>query len=130
MHCLMLACCLSPLTTGLYEKERLMSGRTLHERGSNFFLQDARDAHTLMEHLSFPKYSVMGWCDGGVAGMFLSSAFPQAVRNLVAWGCKSFITDEDVELFEQTRDVTTWNVEVSEPASRRCGQTGWTAFWS
>lgn len=100
------------------------------KRGSNFFLQDARDAHTLMQHLSFPKYSVLGWSDGGIAGLFLSVTFPQAVRSLVAWGANAFVTDEDVEMFERTRDVATWSAKMREPLAREYGREGLQALWS
>lgn len=79
-----------------------------------FFQQDAIDGHQVMMDKGFNQYSVLGWSDGGVAGMFLAAMFPDNVKNLVIWGANSYITEQDIELFEKTRDATNWSKKMRE----------------
>ena len=72
--------------------------------GTNFFLSDAKDAHALMQTLSFQKYSVIGWSNGGIASLFLASKYPESVRNLVALGANAYFSQKDVELYENLKD--------------------------
>lgn len=84
--------------------------------GKNLFLADAQDADALMQqHLSFPRYSVFGWSDGGIASLILAATFPGSVRNLVVWGANAFVSKEDVALYEKLRDVGTWSARMRDP---------------
>jgi valacyclovir hydrolase len=93
------------------------------ERGSNFFLADAKDAHTLMQYLSFPKYSVMGWSDGGIASLVLASLYPESVRKMVVLGANAFITQEDIDRIEKTRDISKWSERMREHLTKVYGDT-------
>lgn len=84
--------------------ERLFQTRPIH-----YLKQDAIDGHILMEKLNFPRYSVLGWSDGGVTGIHLSAAHPESVRNLVLWGANAYISSVDIELFLLTKDVSNWS---------------------
>ena len=45
---------------------------------SDQFLKiDALDGHALMQALSFKKFSVLGWNDGGVSAIILAAHFPE-----------------------------------------------------
>ena len=55
-----------------------------------FLKQDALNGHQLMLKLGFSQFSVLGWCDGGVSGIFMAALFPQSVKKLVIWGAKAF----------------------------------------
>lgn len=85
------------------------------KKGANFFLTDAHDAHALMQHLSLTRYSVFGWSDGGIASLILAASFPRSVQKLVAWGANAFVTRDDVELYEKTRDISTWSAKMKDP---------------
>ena len=93
------------------------------EENSNYFLSDANDAYSLMQALSLSEYSVLGWSDGGIAALILAAKFPKSVRNLVVWGANAFITKEDTELFEKTRDIATWNPKMREPMLKIYGES-------
>ena len=54
--------------------------------------KDANDAYHLMKSLAFLQFSVLGWCDGGVSAIFLAAQFPTAIRKLVVWGSRAYIT--------------------------------------
>lgn len=74
----------------------------------HFLKQDGLDGHALMHKLGFEKFSVFGWSDGGVAAMFLAAAFPRSVEKLVIWGGNAFVKQDDLDMFEATRDINTW----------------------
>ena len=84
------------------------------EKGGNPFLADAKDAHALMQHLSFPKYSVIGWSDGGIASLVLASTYPESVKKLVAIAANAYISKEDIAFLEKTRDISTWSDRMRE----------------
>lgn len=53
---------------------------------------------------------VLGWSDGANVGVLLAAANPKRVRRLCIFGATAFISAEDVEGYEATRDVaTTWS---------------------
>ena len=81
------------------------------------------DAHGLMQTLSFSKYSVLGWSDGGAAALILAASFPESVRKLVTWGAGAYLTQEDVDLIEKTRDITTWNSKMRDPLVKVYGSS-------
>ena len=75
----------------------------------HYLKQDAMDAHILMEKLAFPRYSVLGWSDGGVSGIHLAASQPESVRSLVVWGANPYVSRLDMELFSQTKDISNWS---------------------
>ena len=85
------------------------ASRPAERFGKNFFICDAMDANALMQHLSLPKYSVLGFCNGGTAGLFLTSMCPDNIRKFVAWGTIAYTTPEDLEIYENIRDISNWN---------------------
>ncbi len=83
-----------------------------------------------MQKFSFPKFSLLGWSDGGIAALILAARFPQAVQKLVIWGANSYISNEDIALFENTRDVTSWSPRMREPMEEMYGKTYFPKLWS
>jgi valacyclovir hydrolase len=78
----------------------------------HFLDQDGMDAYhgmTLHPGAAGGRFSVFGWSDGGVAGLFLASRFPSAVRKLVIWGANAYVSREDIEGFESIRDISGWS---------------------
>lgn len=82
---------------------------------TDFFVADAKDANTLMQSLTLPKFSVLGWSDGGVAALHLAAMFPGNIRRLVIWGTNAYITQDDIALYEKTRDILTWSPKMRDP---------------
>ena len=64
--------------------------------------------------VGFEKYSVLGWSDGGIAGLILAAANLN-VENLVTWGANAFVAEGDKELLEQTRDINNWSEKMRIP---------------
>ena len=94
-----------------------------------FLKLDALDARELMQVLGIPKFSILGWSDGGASAMVLAGRFPDVVRKMVVWGANAFITDVDLELFEKTRDVANWSARMREPFEAMYG-TEFPKMWS
>lgn len=76
--------------------------------------RDASDAYHLMKSLGFSEFSMLGWCDGGVSGICLAAQFPTAVRKLVVWGSRTYITDHDLKLTEKLEDFQRWAPQFFE----------------
>ena len=76
----------------------------------HFLQQDGIDAYHIMQTIDPGKpFSVLGWSDGGVAALFLSALYPSSVNKLVIWGANAFLTKQDIEMFEKTRDIKKWS---------------------
>jgi len=95
-----------------------------------FFQRDADDAAELMLKLGFEKFSVLGWSDGGIAGMILSGERPELVRKLVVWGANAFVSQEDVDLIDKVRDLSKWSAKMREPLERMYGKENLQGLWS
>ena len=100
-----------------------------YEENTNFLISDAEDANALMQALSLPEYSVLGWCNGGIAALVLAAMYPKSVQKLVVWGANAFVTKEDIELFENIRYVDTWNPEIRDSLLRIYGNSS-QELWS
>lgn len=68
----------------------------------DFFHRDALVANTLMQSLSFPNYSILGWSDGGITGLIMGAKFNNLIDKLVIWGANSYILPNEVEIYEST----------------------------
>ena len=93
------------------------------EKGSNYFEADAKDAHALMQQLSFPRYSVLGWSDGGMAGLVLASTHPKSVKKLVVLGSSATFTEDDISVLKYMRDLSAWSAEMQEPYAKVYGDS-------
>ena len=82
--------------------------------GEHHLKTDAIDAYHLMKKLGFSTFSVLGWCDGGVTGIFLTALFPSAVTKLVLWGSRTYITEHDVKTSEEFEKIDKWGVTFRE----------------
>ena len=94
------------------------------------FITDAEDGYELMRSLSLPEFSVLALCSGGRAGLMLASMFPQSVRSLIVFGTRSYITDDEVKVYEMIRDVQSWQVKIRDPLTKMYGsllQDKWSA---
>ena len=61
-----------------------------------------------MEALSVSEYSVLGWCEGGTTAILMATMFPDAVKTLVTFSARSYITSEEMAAFEIMSDTSGW----------------------
>ena len=45
-----------------------------------------------MKALSFKKFSVLGWSDGGVSATILAALYPDSVQKLVIWDSNAYVS--------------------------------------
>ena len=80
----------------------------------DFYQQDAEDCVALMAALGCDSYAVGGWSDGAIIGLLLTLAHPQQVEKLVVWGGNAYITQEDIDGYENTRSLSSWSPRMRE----------------
>ncbi|XP_072167940.1 valacyclovir hydrolase-like [Diadema setosum] len=68
----------------------------------DFLLRDARDGRELMRALGYSRFSILGWCAGGISALLLAATYPDDVNKLVVWGSFAYMTDTLVDTFEST----------------------------
>ena len=103
--------------------ERKFSGRST-------FIEDAKDAKSLMDVLGISNFSVLGWSDGGMSAIILSAMFPDSVTSLVAWGANAYITEEDVKIYRSGEDISLWDRDQAETIETEYGKDVAQKLWS
>uniref|UniRef100_A0A182NKX0 AB hydrolase-1 domain-containing protein n=1 Tax=Anopheles dirus TaxID=7168 RepID=A0A182NKX0_9DIPT len=96
----------------------------------DFFEHDAAVAGQLMQKLGFQRYSVVGWSDGGITGLVLAANQPEQVETLIVWGSNSYISDAEVKIYEDIRDVRKWSARMREPMEQVYGVDHFPKLWS
>lgn len=97
----------------------------------DFYQQDADDAAALMKALGFERYALMGWSDGAISAVMHAASHPDAVERLIIFGGNAYLTKEDIEAFEATRDVEgTWSKRMKETHYPVYGAEGLQTMWS
>lgn len=96
----------------------------------DFYEEDAKVADELMQNLGFKSYSVLGWSDGGITGMFMGALNPDTVEKLVIWGSNAYVIKEEIEIYESIRDVSKWSEKMRQPMEEMYGKEGFPKLWS
>ncbi|EDV18934.1 uncharacterized protein TRIADDRAFT_34424 [Trichoplax adhaerens] len=71
----------------------------------DFYYKDADDCAAIMESLGFEKYSVLGFCDGGVSAMILAAKYPTRVQKLILLATRSYNTEKELAILNQLKNV-------------------------
>ena len=82
-----------------------------------------------METLGCSTYAVGGWSDGAIASLLLTLAYPQRVTRMAAWGGNAYVTQEDIDVYETTRNVSDWAPRAAAPMQAMYGD-GFQALWT
>lgn len=81
----------------------------------DYYHRDAADAVAIMKELGHEKFHVIGWSDGANAAVLLAAAHPDLMRKLIIFGGNSYITEEDIEAYEATRDIeSSWSQRMKD----------------
>lgn len=86
--------------------------------GLEFFREDAEAAVKLMRALNRPKFSVLGWSDGGITALILAGRHADAVEKLAIWGAGAYLNKDEVQSLQAIRDVAKWSPRMREPMER------------
>ena len=81
----------------------------------DFVDQDAHRAAALMQELGHETYGVLGWSDGGNSAAALAGLYPERVNRLVVWGGNAYVTQEDIDMYAATADLSTWSERMRAP---------------
>ncbi|XP_023944371.2 valacyclovir hydrolase [Bicyclus anynana] len=96
----------------------------------DFLEKDADLAYELMKALQIPKFSLMGFSDGGITSLFLAAKYPDAINKLVVWGANSFILPSELETYKSIKDVNKWSKRMSEPMIEIYGKERFAKYWA
>ncbi|CAK1541278.1 unnamed protein product [Leptosia nina] len=107
-------------------------GKSTPERefSIDFYQKDADIAYQLMKELNIPRYSLLGWSDGGITSMILAAKYPDTVNKLVIWGANSFILPKELDAYKKIKDVSTWSKQMREPMIELYGEEKFTKYWT
>ncbi|RDD36032.1 Valacyclovir hydrolase [Trichoplax sp. H2] len=71
----------------------------------DFYYKDADDCAAIMESLSFEKYSVLGFCDGGLSAMILAAKYPTRVQKLILLSTCAYSTEKEFDVLNQFKNI-------------------------
>ncbi len=70
------------------------------------------------------RVHLLGWSDGGITALVMAAAHPEVVDRVVVWGSNSYISDTDMKLVSQVRDVSGWSERMRKPMEEIYGVDG------
>jgi valacyclovir hydrolase len=82
---------------------------------SDFYQRDAEEMYALMTAIGYERFSIMGWSDGANSGSIMAVRYPERVKQLVVWGGNSYLSAEDLHIFQSMRSLSTWSQRAIEP---------------
>ncbi|XP_037626368.1 valacyclovir hydrolase isoform X2 [Sebastes umbrosus] len=95
----------------------------------DFFERDAKDGVDLMKALGHDKFSLLGWSDGGITALIAAAKNPDLINQLVVWGSNSFVSQQDLKLYNVVRDVSQWSVRMRKPMEELYGAEIFAKTW-
>ncbi|XP_073818980.1 valacyclovir hydrolase-like [Musca autumnalis] len=98
--------------------------------GLDFFHNDARCAVDLMTSLGRPKFSVIGWSGGAVAGIFAAANYLNNIEKLVVCAAGAYLIPSDMEAYQSLRDVTQWSPSMRKPMEDMYGAERFVELWN
>ncbi|XP_065354283.1 valacyclovir hydrolase [Calliphora vicina] len=98
--------------------------------GLDFFQNDALCAVNLMKTLNRPKFSIVGWSDGGITGLIAAGRYRENIEKLVIWGAGAYLNADEVKALENIRDVNKWSPRMRQPMEEVYGAERFAELWS
>jgi valacyclovir hydrolase len=102
-------------------------GRSTHRSSYalSFYRDDAADLVTLLDSLNIEKVLVLGFSDGGIAGLLLAALYPQRVLGLAVMGAQPSINAQNVA------DIRHWLLEIplAEDWQKELAQLHGEPYW-
>lgn len=95
----------------------------------DFFERDAKDAVDLMQALRFPRFSLLGWSDGGITALIAAARNPSLVNKMVVWGSNAYVSPQDVKIYNAIRDVSQWSERMRRPMEEVYGSELFIKTW-
>jgi valacyclovir hydrolase len=91
----------------------------------SFYRDDAADLIMLLDSLNIEKVLVLGFSDGGIAGLLLAALYPQRVLGLAVMGAQPSINAQNVA------DIRHWLLEIplAEDWQKELAQLHGEPYW-
>ena len=80
----------------------------------DFYDRDAADMFALMSGLGHERFSIIGWSDGANIAAIMAARKPESVAKLVMFGGQSFLTAEEIAVFNAIRKISAWSPGAAE----------------
>uniref|UniRef100_A0A0K8UJ20 Valacyclovir hydrolase n=1 Tax=Bactrocera latifrons TaxID=174628 RepID=A0A0K8UJ20_BACLA len=96
----------------------------------DFLRNDARYAVDLMRTIGRPKFSILGWSNGGKTSIIVAARFVECVEKLVIWGAPAYLNAEEEKKMRVLRDVQKWSQRNREAMEKVYGVEGFPKLWS
>jgi len=96
---------------------------------NDFFHDDAKTAVDLMNVLGFPRFSVLGWSDGGITALIMAGKYPEAIRSIVVWGSNAYVTKKDIDIYTSIRNIDKWSERMKAPMIAMYGEAAFRTMW-
>ncbi|KAH8243605.1 hypothetical protein KR032_008762 [Drosophila birchii] len=98
--------------------------------GLEFFREDAQAAVDLMRALDRPKFSILGWSDGGITALIVAGRHTEAVDRLAIWGAGAYLNADEVKALKNIKDVAKWSPRMREPMEKVYGVERFAQLWA
>ncbi|XP_037951980.1 valacyclovir hydrolase-like [Teleopsis dalmanni] len=97
--------------------------------GLAFFQDDAKCAVDLMKSINRPKFSILGWSDGGITALIMAGRYTENIEKLAIWGAGAYLNKEEVKALQNIRDVNKWSPRMREPMEQVYGAERFAELW-
>ncbi|XP_057655313.1 valacyclovir hydrolase [Diorhabda carinulata] len=97
---------------------------------TEFYMNDAICAQKFMKKIGIDKYSVLGWSDGGITGLIMAARFPDNIEKLIVWGSNSYVTQVDLKVCDDLRDLSKWSDKMKAPLIELYTEKGLQDMWN
>ncbi|XP_059158785.1 valacyclovir hydrolase-like isoform X2 [Physella acuta] len=87
-----------------------------------YMQRDAEDAAQFMKSLGIPRYSVLGWSDGGTVGLILAANYTGSVQKLLVWGANAYVNEQDLEFCNSVKEVKDWSPKMRDAYTEVYGE--------
>ena len=87
----------------------------------NFLEVDADVAYDLMKALEIPKYSLLGWSNGGITSLIISGKHPESIDKMIIFGAIAYMTSAEMKIYDYSIDVKNWADHIRKPKEELYG---------
>ncbi|XP_045472867.1 valacyclovir hydrolase-like [Harmonia axyridis] len=92
------------------------------EYTSKYLHEDADIGYKFIKAIGLKSFSLIGWSDGGNAGLILAAKYKNIIDKMVVWGCCSYLTLEDFERYGKIQDIDNWSENAKAPLLKIYGE--------
>ena len=64
-----------------------------------------------------------------MTAMMIAANYPERVHKLVIWGANAFVTEEDIAIYEQLRDIDNWSARMRSGMEKIYGRERLQQLW-